>query len=214
MVCRNCQKSTLDPNLRSTVVSDCGCAEHTQTDPAELLIDEEAKMSRRVDSNRAMVVSYNGKSIMAIVDKLIQYTRCLIRNLITHVVDHENRIERLEGNGGELAPVRRDFEAGFMYTWTCYRIGNTVFVASEVRQIAEAQASAKWITLPVTVPEGFRPIQPCQVFSFRQAEGAATIQRKIYPSGEIHYLCTEGVPADSWVITPSTSWLTVDPYPS
>lgn len=213
MVCRNCQKSVLDPNIKSTVVSDCGCTEHTASDKADLLIDEEAKMSRRVDSNRAMVVSYNGKSIMAIVDKLIQYTRCLIRNLITHTVDLDNRVTRLEGTGGDLTPVKRDWDAGYMYTWTMYRIGNTVFVASEERQLAEAPKGTAWTILPITIPLGYRPIQACQVFSFAQATGANTVQRELSPSGQLRYLCVDGVKANTWVITPSTSWLTNDPYP-
>lgn len=215
MVCRNCNKSVIDPNLRSTISNTgCDCDVHTESDSPEKLVLDETRMSRRIDSNRAMVVSINGKSIMAIVDRFIEYTRCLIRNLITHVVNLDKRVTRLEGTGGELTPVKKEFDAGYMYTWTCYRIGNTVFVAAEERQLAAAPAGAEWLLLPNKVPEGFRPIQACQVFSFAQSKGAHTVQRELSTNGNIRYLAVEGIPANTWVITPSTSWLTNDKYPT
>lgn len=214
MVCRNCQKSVLDPNIKSTVVSDCGCTEHTASDDADLLVGEEAKMSRRVDSNRAMVVSYNGKSIMAIVDRLIQYTRCMIRNLITHVIDLDNRVERLEGNGGELTPIYLELDVGYMYSWKLYRIGNTVFVNSNQRQLAESQADPSWIDIPSKIPEGFRPITNTQIFGYSQTKLGTIVQREIGIEGNIRYMCLNGIPANQYVITPATSWLTSDPYPT
>ncbi|WNT43870.1 hypothetical protein [Lactococcus phage PMBT68] len=215
MACKNCNKSVIDPNLRSTISNTgCDCEVHTESDSPEKLVLDETRLSRRVDSNRAMVVSVNGKSIMAIVDRFIEYTRCLIRNIITHVVNLDKRVTRLEGNGGDLTPVKKEFDAGYMYNWTMYRIGNTVFVAAEGRQIATSPANQEWTLMPNKVPEGFRPIQSCQVLSFAQTKAQTTVQRQILPDGVIHYLSINGIEANTWVITPSTSWLTNDKYPT
>ena len=214
MVCKNCNKSVIDPNLRSTISTNgCDCDVHTESDSPEKLVLDENRLSRRIDSNRAMVVSINGKSIMAIVDRFIEYTRCLTRNIITHVVNLDKRVTRLEGTGGELTPVKREWDAGYMYTWTMYRIGNTVFVAAEERQLAAAPKGMDWTVLPITIPLGFRPIQGCQVFSFAQRSGATTVQRELSHNGQVRYLTMDGIEANTWVITPSTSWLTNDPYP-
>ncbi len=215
MVCKNCNKSVIDPNLRSTISNTgCDCDVHTESDSPEKLVLDETRMSRRIDSNRAMAISTNGKSIMAIVDRFIEYTRCLVRNLITHVVSLDKRVTRLEGTGGDLTPVKKDWDAGYMYTWTMYRIGNTVFVASEERQLAEAAKHTAWTVLPIKIPEGYRPIQTCQVFSFAQDDSANTVQRELNPDGTLRYLCVNGIKANTWVITPSTSWLTIDKYPT
>ena len=215
MVCKNCNKSVIDPNLRSTISNTgCDCDVHTESDSPEKLVLDETRMSRRIDSNRAMAISTNGKSIMAIVDRFIEYTRCLIRNIITHVVSLDERVTRLEGTGGDLTPVRLDFDAGYMYNWTMYRIGNTVFISSEERQLAESPKKSEWTTLPMKMPEGFRPIQTCQVLSFAQDPGTITVQREVSTSGYIRYLCLQGIKANTWVVTPSTSWLTNDKYPT
>lgn len=215
MVCRNCNKSVIDPNLRSTVSNtECDCEVHKESDSPEKLVLDESRLSRRIDSNRAMVVSINGKSIMAIVDRFIGYTRCLIRNIITHVVNLDKRVTRLEGTGGDLTPIRKDFDCGYMYTWTMFRIGNTVFVASEERQLGAAPVGKEWTKLPNKIPEGFRPIQACQVFSFAQTKAQTTVQRELSPDGGIRYLSVNGIEANTWVITPSTSWLTNDKYPT
>lgn len=215
MVCKNCNKSVIDPNLRSTISNTgCDCEVHTESDSPEKLVIDETRLSRRIDSNRAMVVSVNGKSIMAIVDRFIEYTRCLTRNLITHVVNLDKRVTRLEGTGGELTPIKKEFDCGYMYVWTMYRIGNTVFVASEERQLGASPAADGWTMLPNKIPEGFRPIQSCQVFSFAQTKAQTTVQRELSPDGVIRYLSVNGIAADTWVITPSTSWLTNDKYPT
>lgn len=215
MVCRNCNKSVIDPNLRSTISNTgCDCDVHTESDSPEKLVLDETRLSRRIDSNRAMVVSINGKSIMAIVDRFIEYTRCLIRNIITHVVNLDKRVTRLEGNGSDLTPIYKEVDVGYMYKWKLYRIGNTVFVNSNNRQQAQYNASPDWVTLPDKMPEGFRPITNTQVFGYSQDKLGTIIQRELSPDGNMRYMCINGVNANQYVITPATSWLTNDKYPT
>lgn len=215
MVCKNCNKSVIDPNLRSSVSNtSCDCEVHTESDSPEKLVADETRLSRRVDSNRAMVVSINGKSIMAIVDRFIEYTRCLVRNIITHVVNLDKRVTRLEGNGSELTPVYREVEAGYMYQFKLYRIGNTVFVNSNQRQQAAYAASTEWTPVSAKIPEGFRPITNTQVFGYSQDKLGTIVQRELAPDGNIRYMCINGISANAYVITPATSWLTNDKYPT
>ena len=76
--------------------------------------------------------------------------------------------------------------------------------------------SIKVLPNPVSakIPEGFRPITNTQVFGYSQDKLGTIVQRELAPDGNIRYMCINGIAANAYVITPATSWLTNDKYPT
>lgn len=121
------------------------------------------------------------------------------------------KVQDLKVNQLEVKPIARTIKLEWGIERLIVRYGNLVTFNGESKYPVDIITKG-WETINEKIPVGFRPVSTERLVSLDHGGNSRTFH-KISPDGSIQRLATTKIYKDTWYISPSTTWITNDPFP-